>query len=289
MIPLTSDNKLKFGDIGHQKFELYEAVFRSPSCGATIEATGEEVLRINPLQPEPEAPGRLGWYHPLLFSNSSAGEPGSEAKKPMKLNRSVFFLLGVILLAGNVLAQDRSTGGLKGKVKVETGTPAGVAVVVRQGEREVARGLTDKKGEFLVSRLSPGRYGVTIRKSGLSVGTLENIEVQAGKTRSIGDNLVLAIDEGSIAFIRGSIFNEDGRSVPNVRIELAKIQEDGTVKKIDGRVSNEIGAFVFRLTPDPGKYRVTAKPGGAEPVSKDVEVDGPAVYRIALSIKPPAK
>ena len=208
----------------------------------------------------------------------------------MKLNRSVFFLLGVVLLAGNVFAQDRSTGGLKGKVKVETGTPAGVAIVVRQGEREVARGLTDKKGEFLVSRLSPGRYGVTLRKSGLSVGTLENIEVQAGKTRSIGDNLVLAIDEGSIAFIRGSIFSEDGHSVPNVRIELAKIQEDGAVKKIDGRVSNEIGAFVFRLTPDPGKYRVTAKPGGgAEPVSKDVEVDGPAVYRIALSIKPPAK
>ena len=49
VIPLTTDNKLKFGDIGHQKFGLYEAGFSSPSCGATIEATGEEVLRINPL------------------------------------------------------------------------------------------------------------------------------------------------------------------------------------------------------------------------------------------------
>ena len=207
----------------------------------------------------------------------------------MKPNRSVFFLLGVILLAGNVVAQDRSTGSLKGRVKVETGTPAGVAIVVRQGEREVARGLTDKKGEFLVSRLSPGLYGVTLRKSGLSVGTLENIEVKAGKTRSLGDNLVLAIDEGSIAFIRGSVFSEDGRSVPNVRVELAKIQDDGTVKKIDGRVTNEIGAFVFRLTPDLGKYRLTAKPSGGEPVSGDLEIDGPAVYRIALSIKSPAK
>jgi hypothetical protein len=193
------------------------------------------------------------------------------------------------ILAGSVVAQDRSTGGLKGKVKVETGTPAGVAIVVRQGEREVARGLTDKKGEFLVSRLSPGLYGVTLRKSGLSVGTLENIEVKAGKTRSLGDNLVLAIDEGSIAFIRGSIFTEDGKSMPNVRVELAKIQDDGSLKKIDGRVSNEIGAFVFRLTPDIAKYRVTAKPANGEPVSKDVEIDGPAVYRIALSLKPPTK
>jgi hypothetical protein len=115
------------------------------------------------------------------------------------------------------------------------------------------------------------------------------VEVKAGKTRSLGDNLVLAIDEGSIAFIRGSVFNEDGRSVPNVRVELAKIQDDGTVKKIDGRVSNEIGAFVFRLSPDPAKYRLTAKPNGGDPVSQDVEVDGASVQRVALSIKSPAK
>lgn len=203
----------------------------------------------------------------------------------MKLTRSIFFLLGIVLVASSVLAQDRSTGGLKGKVKVETGPPSGVAIVVRQGEREVARGLTDKKGEFLISRLSPGLYGVTIRKTGLSVGTIENVEVKAGKTRSLGDNLVLAIDEGSIAFIKGSVFAEDGHSLPNIRVELARIQDDGTLKKIDGRVTNEIGSFVFRLTPDAAKYRLTAKAGNGEPVSKDVEIDGPAVYRVALSIK----
>src|SRR5207244_9056261 len=103
----------------------------------------------------------------------------------------------VILLTVNVIAQDRSTGGLKGKVKVETGTPAGVAIVVKQGDREVARGLTDKKGEFLVSRLSPGLYGVTLRKSGLSVGTLENIEVKEGKTRSLADKLLVSVAEGA--------------------------------------------------------------------------------------------
>jgi len=191
----------------------------------------------------------------------------------------------MLLMAGAAIAQDRSSGSIKGKVRVETGTPAGVAVLVRQGEREVTRGLTDKKGEFVVNRLTPGLYGVTLRKAGLSIGTIENIEVTAGKTRSLGDNLVLAIDEGSIAFLRGSVFNEDGRSVPNVKIELAKILDDGTVKKIDGRVSNEIGAFVFRLAPDKAKYRVTAKPSGGDPVSHDVDVDDAAVYRIALSIK----
>jgi len=205
----------------------------------------------------------------------------------MKHIKSVSVLLTLILLAGSVFAQDRSTGGIKGKVRVETGTPGGVSVIVRQGEREVARGLTDKKGEFVISRLAPGQYGVTLRKPGLSVGSIEDIEVKAGKTRSLGDRLVLSIDEGSIAFIRGSIFNQDDRSVPNVRIELAKIEDDGTVRKIDGRVTNEIGAFVFRLSPDAAKYRITARPNGSDPVSKDVEIDGAAVYRIALSIKPP--
>lgn len=195
----------------------------------------------------------------------------------------------LFLLAGGVFAQDRSTGGIKGKVTVETGTPGGVSVIVRQREREVARGVTGKNGEFVVSRLAPGRYGVTLRKPGLSVGTIEDIDVKAGETRSLGNHLRLSIDEGSIAFIRGSVFNQDDRSVPNVRIELAKIEDDGTARKIDGRVTNEIGAFVFRLTPDAAKYRITAKPNGGDPVSKDIEIDGAAVYRIALSLKPPTK
>jgi hypothetical protein len=206
----------------------------------------------------------------------------------MKHNKSVSQLLGLILslvVAGSAVAQDR-TGGIKGKVRVETGAPSGVSVVVRQGEREVARGVTDKNGEFAILRLAPGRYGVTFRKPGLSVGTIEDIEVKAGKPRSLGDRLVLSIDEGSIAFIRGSVFNQDDRSVPNVRIELLKIESDGTARKIDGRITNEIGSFVFRLTPDAARYRITAKPSSGDPVSKDVEVDGAAVYRVALSLKP---
>jgi hypothetical protein len=117
------------------------------------------------------------------------------------------------------------------------------------------------------------------------VGTIEDVEVKAGKTQSLGDHLVLGIDEGSIAFIRGSVFNQDDRSVPNVRIELARIEGDGIARKIDGRVTNEIGSFVFRLSPEVAKYRVTAKPNGGDPVSKDIEIDGAAVYRVALSLK----
>src|SRR6185369_7934696 len=188
--------------------------------------------------------------------------------------------------SGVSFAQDKSLGAIKGKVRVETGTPAGVTVVVRRGETEVTRSSTNKNGEFLVSRLSPGTYGLTFRKPGLSIGTIEDVEVKAGKTRSLGDRLILTIDEGSIAFLSGSVFSATGRSVPNAKVELARIQDDGSTKKIDGRVTTETGSFKFRLSPEPGKYRVSVKTDGAEPVTKDVEIDGAAIYRVALNLPP---
>ena len=199
-----------------------------------------------------------------------------------KLWVGLWVLLGIFAVS----AQDKSTGAIKGKVRVEVGTPAGVTVIIRDGNRELQQVSTDKNGEFLISRLRPGRYGLTFRKPGLSIGTIEDVEVKSGKTRSLGDRLVLTIDEGSIAFIRGSVFSNDGRSVSNARVELAKVLEDGSAKKIDGRLTNETGSFVFRLAPDVAKYRVSVKSEGGEPISKDVEIDGAAVYRVALSLPP---
>ena len=204
----------------------------------------------------------------------------------MRFNKTHFVLVIILFTAGISAAQDKSFGGIKGKVRVETGTPAGVTVVVRRGQTEVTRSETQKNGDFVVSRLTPGVYGLTFRKSGLSVGTIEDVEVKAGKTRSLGDRLILTIDEGSIAFLSGSVFDADGRSVPNVKVELFRILEDGSTKKIDSRITTETGSFKFRLSPDAAKYRVSVKRDGAEPVTKDVEIDGAAVYRVALSIPP---
>ena len=204
----------------------------------------------------------------------------------MRFKKTLFVLAITLVAAGIAAGQDKSLGAIKGKVRVETGTPGGVTVVVRRGEAEVTRSTTNKNGEFLVSRLTPGIYGLTFRKTGLSIGTIEDVEVKAGKTRSLGDRLILTIDEGSIAFLSGSVFNAVGKSVPNAKVELAKIMEDGTTKKIDGRITTETGSFKFRLSPEPGKYRVSVKTDGSEPVSKDVEIDGAAVYRVALSLPP---
>lgn len=207
-------------------------------------------------------------------------------------NRTVFaFLLMILAMAANVaVGQDRTKGGIKGKVRDDRAeVVSGVTVTARQGEREAARTVTNRKGEFVITGLEPGRYTLTFRKVGLSTGTLEDVTVRAGKTGSLSDHLILKIDEGSIAFLRGSVFTPEGRSVRGARVELSRLEADGTAKKIDGRMTGESGEFVFRLTPAPAKYRLTVKAEGAEPTSKDVEIDGAAIYRVALSLEPAQK
>jgi hypothetical protein len=203
----------------------------------------------------------------------------------MKLIRSSMALALLLIFSCACLGQDKSNATIKGKVRVERGSPAGVAVIVLQGEREVARTMSDKKGDFVVTRVPPGTYSLKFRKAGLAVGTIDDVSVKAGQTRTLGDKLYLTIDEGSIVFIRGSVFSDGGRSVPGVKVELARIISDNAIQKLDSRVTGETGEFVFRLPPDPGKYRLTLKADGTEPSSKDVEVETAAVYRVALTYK----
>ena len=208
---------------------------------------------------------------------------------PLNVMKFVKFLALFIVLGASAvtaMAQDKNTGTIKGKVRVEKGSAGGVGVILRQNDHEVRRVETDRKGEFTMTRVPAGTDGLTFRKAGLAVGSIENVEVKAGKTRSLSDHLFLAVDEGSIAFIRGSVFSEDGRSVPGVRVELSRVASDTSVDKLDSRITGETGEFVFRVPPEAAKYRLTLKADKAESVSKDVEVDSALVYRVALTYKP---
>ncbi len=199
----------------------------------------------------------------------------------MKFAKASAALALLALFALPVIAQ--KTGTIKGKVRVEKGSAGGVAVILSKGEEEIRRVETDRKGQFTIARITPGTYSLTFRRPGLAVAAIDKLEVKSG-TRSLKD-LILAVDEGSIAFIRGSVFNEGGRSVPGVRVDLARVASESSIEKLDSRVTGETGEFVFRVPPDAAKYRVTLKADGAEAVSKDVDVDAAVVYRVALAYK----
>jgi hypothetical protein len=220
----------------------------------------------------------------------------------MILRRKFFLTLFAALLllsalgAAGVAAQKKSkkqeptTGGISGRVRVDAGmSAANVSVRVRRGDEEVAQTATNSKGDFEVQGLAPGAYGLTLRKAGLQVGKMESVEVRAGKTNSLKDHLFLPVDEGSIAHLRGSVFRGDGRSLPGARVELARVEADGSLRKLDSRVANVTGSFAFRLPPERARYRLTAKADGMEPATQEVEIDGAAIFRVALSLNPASK
>jgi hypothetical protein len=206
-----------------------------------------------------------------LFALSAVGAVGVAAQKKSK-------------------KQEPTTGDISGRVRVDAGvSAANVSVHVRRGEEEVAQAVTNSKGEFEIRGLMPGTYGLTLRKAGLQVGKMETVEVRAGKTVSLKDHLYLPVDEGSIAHLRGSVFSADGRSLSGARVELSRVEADGSVKKIDSRVANGTGSFAFRLPPGRARYRVTAKADGMQAATQDVDIDGAAIFRVALSLNPASK
>lgn len=210
----------------------------------------------------------------------------------MHVYRTTAACLLALLLLGTVCAGQQAPktsnapGSIKGRVRVDdTSTPEGVSVTVRRGDEEVARTETNRKGEYEIRGLAPGLYSLTFRKAGLKTAELKPYEIKPGKTGSLGDRVFLGLDEGSVAFLKGSVFNANGKSVANARVELLLLTPDGRERRIDGRLSTESGQFSFRLKPDQARYRVTAKLEGRED-SKIIEIDGAMVYRVALSLKP---
>jgi len=202
----------------------------------------------------------------------------------MRRRHTFLVLFALVLWAATGLAQDKTTGGVKGRVRVESGSPAGVLVTLQDAGRSVGQVETGRNGAFEFRSVKPGSYTLSFKKPGLRLGTLDSVEVKPGKTNELEDRLVMSVDEGSLAFIRGSVFSTEGYSIEGAKVEIAKISGDGSLKKLDSRLTGETGEFVFRVSPAVSKYRLTAKINGAEPVSKDVEVDGAAVYRVALNV-----
>src|SRR5947209_6902166 len=231
--------------------------------------------------------------------------PAAGRKSEVEMRRRNFFLklaaalVTLSVLATPALAQKKSkkdkqqpttTGGISGRVRVDAGaSAAGISVEVRQGETGVAEATTNAKGEFEFQGLAPGSYGLTLRKSGLQVGRMESVTVRAGKTVSLKDHLFLPADEGALALLRGSVFDAAGRSFAGARVELARVEADGSLKKLDSRVANVAGSFAFNLPPARARYRLTAKADGMEATTQDVDVEGAAIYRAALTLKPAAR
>ncbi len=185
----------------------------------------------------------------------------------------------VLTMAVSAFAQ----GGVKGKVRSNRGAAiANATVTARQSGRDVKTVKTDTKGVFQLTGLQSGVYSLVFDADGFQSGLLQGVEIKGG-VRDLGDRLILFPDQGTQVIINGSVFYKEGTSLGGAKIDIEKINADGTVKKITSLYTNVSGEFTFRQPQGSAKFRITAKFKGAEGV-RELEVDTAAIYRLAITL-----
>lgn len=195
------------------------------------------------------------------------------------------FAVLLVLLSVSVLTiTAQNTGGAKGKVRDPKGNGlSGVTVTARQDGNDIKSVKSDNKGNFQISGLKPGVYNFAFEKTGYSLGVKFNVEIKNGSIVDLGDRLILQVDRGTLVLIQGSVFNQDGRSVSGAKVELERINSDGSTKKLGTAYTNISGEFAFRQPDGRGRFRVTATARGVSG-AKEIEVEGAAIYRTAITL-----
>ncbi len=84
------------------------------------------------------------------------------------------------------------------------------------------------------------------------------------------------------AVVRGSVFQESGRTQPGAKVVLAAKAKPE--KKLQEQISSPQGEFAFRVPPGSGEYILTASMKGFETVSKEVEITGQEQINKTLSL-----
>lgn len=194
----------------------------------------------------------------------------------------VKFLLILALSCTFVSAQE--TGIVKGKVRSNKGDGiGGVSITARQNGSDVKSAKSDDKGNFTLNGLRPGIYNFVFDRNGYGSAVKYNVEVKKDKTVDLGDRLILNTDAGTQVIVKGSVFDQNGRSVYGAKIEIQKVNGDGSTRKIGSGYTSESGEFTFRFKEGSAKFRVVASAKGTS-ASKDVEVESAAIYRTAITL-----
>ena len=195
---------------------------------------------------------------------------------------AVSLIVTALLAAAPALAQ--STGGLRGKVRTPKGDGiSGASITARQKGTDVKTVKSDSKGNFAIDGLESGNYNLVFEAPGFSSGVLYNVEVKRKKVSDLPDRLMLSVDQGTQVIIRGSVFYKEGTSLTGAKVELERVNADGTTKRVATANTTSTGEFTFRQPEGNAKFRVTASFKGVKG-SKEVEVDSAAIYRLAISL-----
>lgn len=93
------------------------------------------------------------------------------------------------------------------------------------------------------------------------------------------------------ALISGSVFREDGLSLPGAEIELEAIGGSVQSRKFKKMraVSDARGEFAFRVPPVPAEYRLRATAPGCQPEQRQVRVSTEERIDVFFRLRPASK
>jgi hypothetical protein len=196
----------------------------------------------------------------------------------------VFRNLLVILFVLSSAAFAQETGGARGKVRTSKGDfISGATVTARLKGEDVKSVKTDSTGSFTLDGLRSGIYNFVFEKNGYSASIKYNVEIKSGSIKDLGEKLVLIVDPGTQVIVKGSVFDKNGFGIYGAKIEIHRINGDGSTKKVGSGYTSESGEFTFRFAEASAKFRVIASAKGAKG-TKDIEVDSAAIYRLAITL-----
>jgi hypothetical protein len=192
----------------------------------------------------------------------------------------------VFVLAITAFAQDR--GAITGRVVDERGKGISGATVraMTGGGAEAATATTGAKGEFRVE-VAPGEYRLEFEAAGRASASLRDfVRAEPGRATKVRQKVELPVLEtGSL--IRGSVFGEDGRSLPGARVHIERIplEQGSTIPEFSSRsMSDRMGLFAFKVPEGEFRYRITASRSGFANASTTVDVSGGETVNVALTL-----
>lgn len=215
-------------------------------------------------------------------------KPRPQPRRKMIFTKRLSSVFSILVLAAAVAAQAAAqTGGIKGKVRTMRGDGiASATVTARKSGTDVKSVRSDRKGNFVINGLEPGSYNVVFDAAGYSAGVLYNVEVKTNSTRNLADRLMLSADPGTQVIIKGSVFYREGISITGAKVEIERLNADGSARNIATTLTSASGEFTFRQPEGNAKFRITAKFKGVSAM-KEVEVSNAAIYRLALTLDLP--
>jgi hypothetical protein len=201
----------------------------------------------------------------------------------MRSNFNHIFTITLLLFTASVAAS-QTTGGIKGKIRGDGGEVlAGATVTARVDGADIKSIKANKKGEFVLDGLKPGKYNFVFEMSGYTPGLRYDVPVSAGSARDLGDRLILARDDSDVVFLRGSVFDRNGKSIQGARVEVHKISADGRKRLVASSYSNYSGEFAFRQTDSDAVYSITASLSGKSS-SRELKVDSTGIHRVSITL-----